>query len=172
MQKNIIYQGRLSEYQTMPKVRQEQISFEGLNLEQTELYRRAMYGLKIYPQDTVRSMTNLQRRKITKKAKRAQSILNLWKQQICNAMANKLIAKYFKMTPVVETLLNLHPDYVDVEYVNNLSFKDLGIKRTDIIRKFIREGILPNNFYDLKDEVSRANKRGDTVHLPKTGKVS
>ena len=127
MQKNIIYQGKLSEYQTTPKVRQEQIIFEGLNSNQTELYRRAMYGLKIYPQEMVRAMTNLQRRKITKKCKRAQSVLNLWKQEICNSMANKLIAKHFKMTPVVETFINLHANYVDVEYVNNLSFKDLGI---------------------------------------------
>jgi hypothetical protein len=171
MQKNIIYQGKLSEYQTTPKVRQEQIIFEGLNSNQTELYRRAMYGLKIYPQETVRAMTNLQRRKITKKCKRAQSVLNIWKQEICNSMANKLIAKHFKMTPVVETFIGLHADYVDVEYVNNLSFKDLGIKRVDIIRKFIREGILPNNFYDIKDEVSGTDKRGDTVYISQTGKV-
>jgi hypothetical protein len=75
------------------------------------------------------------------------------------------------MTPVVETFIGLHADYVDVEYVNNLSFKDLGIKRVDIIRKFIKEGILPNNFYDIKDEVSGTDKRGDTVYIPQTGKV-
>lgn len=158
MQHHIIYEGMLSENQVTPRVRQEQIVFEGLNVTQTELYRRAMYGLKIYPQPVIRAMTNLQRRKITKKSKRAQNVLNIWKQQICNAMANRIIEKSFKMTPVVRQLLDLHADYVDVEYVNNIPFKDLGVKRHHIIRKFIVEGILPSDFYDLRDEVPRINK--------------
>ena len=158
MQHHTIYEGMLSENQVTPRVRQEQIVFEGLNVTQTELYRRAMYGLKIYPQPVIRAMTNLQRRKITKKSKRAQNVLNIWKQQICNAMANRIIEKTFKMTPVVRQLLELHADYVDIEYVNNIPFKDLGVKRHHIIRKFIIEGILPSDFYDLRDEVSRINK--------------
>lgn len=172
MQHHIIYEGQLSENQVSPRVRQEQIVFQGLNVYQTEMYRKAMYGLKIYPQPVVRAMTNLQRRKITKKAKRAQQVLNIWKQQICNTMANRIIAKTFKITPVVQQLLDLHPDYVDVEYVNNISFKDLGVKREHIIRKFIVEGILPSNFYDLKDEVPGVNKRGDSVYISQTGEVS
>lgn len=158
MQHHIIYEGQLSENQVTPRVRQEQIVFEGLNVTQTELYRRAMYGLKIYPQPVIRAMTNLQRRKITKKSRRAQNVLNIWKQQICNAMANKIIEQTFKMTPVVRQLLDLHADYVDLEYVNNIPFKDLGVKRHHIIRKFIVEGILPSDFYDLRDEVPRINK--------------
>jgi hypothetical protein len=158
MQHHTIYEGMLSENQVTPRVRQEQIVFEGLNVTQTELYRRAMYGLKIYPQPVIRAMTNLQRRKITKKSKRAQNVLNIWKQQICNAMANRIIEKTFKMTPVVRQLLELHADYVDIEYVNNIPFKDLGVKRHHIIRKFIIEGILPSDFYDLRDEVPGINK--------------
>lgn len=149
------YSGVLSEHQIQPRVRQEQIIFSGLNVTQTELYRRALYGLKIYPQSVIRSMTNAQRKKITKKMKRTQQVLNLWKQQICNYQANRVIEKHFKMTPVVKQLLELHADYVDIEYVNNLPFSDLGVKRQHIIRKLIDERVLPENFYELADEVSR-----------------
>lgn len=149
------YSGMLSEHQIQPRVRQEQIIFVGLNTTQTELYRRAMYGLKIYPQQVIRAMTNAERKKITKKMKRTQRILNLWKQQICNYQANKVIERTFKMTPVVRQLLELHADYVDIEYVNNMPFTDLGVKRHHIIRKLIMERVLPDNFYELTDEVSR-----------------
>lgn len=145
----------LSEHQIQPRVRQEQIIFVGLNTVQTELYRRAMYGLKIYPQQVIRAMTNAERKKITKKMKRTQRVLNLWKQQICNYQANRVIERTFKMTPVVRQLLELHADYVDIEYVNNLPFADLGVKRHHIIRKLIMERVLPDNFYELTDEVSR-----------------
>jgi hypothetical protein len=150
-----VYSGILSEHQVTPRVRQEQIIFSGMNVVQTELYRRALYGLRIYPQPVIRSMTNAQRKKVTKKMKRTQRVLNLWKQQICNYQANRVIEKHFKMTPIVKKLLELHADYVDVEYVNNLSFSDLGVKRHHIIRKLIVEDILPKNFYDLTDEVPR-----------------
>lgn len=155
MNNNPQYQGMLSDYQTQPKVRQEQLIFKGLNSVQTELYRKALYGLRIYPQDIIRSMTNAQRKKVTRKMKRTQRVLNLWKQQICNYQANRVIENHFKMTPVVKELLELHANYVDVEYVNNLSFRDLGVKRHHIIRKLIVEDILPKNFYDLSDEISR-----------------
>ena len=37
-----------------------------------------------------------------------------------------------------------------VDYRNNISLKDLGIKYEDVILKFISEGLLPKNYLSLK----------------------
>jgi len=42
---------------------------------------------------------------------------------------------------------------IDKDFICTLSFKDLGITKSDVINRLIVEKILPKNFHELKPTV-------------------
>jgi len=134
------------------------------NKHQNFLYNRALYGLSIYLLDEVVLMPPDKRKRIITLHKKTQKVLNLWKQEIVNVLANKLFTDIFPNTEITKCLVEYYGTEGDPEYVNNMSFKMLKISKEQIISKLIEKKILPKNFNELNQEEDAnriPNKRGD-----------
>ena len=62
---------------------------------QNFLYKRALYGLKMYDQDEVKTMHWQKKKRIIKVNKRTQTIINTWKQEITNTYTQAFFEKIF-----------------------------------------------------------------------------
>ena len=113
---------------------------------QNFLYKRALYGLKMYDQEEVKNMHWQKKKRIIKVNKRTQKILNVWKQEITNVYTQIFFEQLFPKSPVTADLKNCQ--YTDSKFKCTLSFKDLGLKKDHIVKKLHKEGILPKNFYE------------------------
>ena len=114
---------------------------------QNFLYKRALFGLKMYTQDEIKEMHWQKRNRIKKVHKRTQGVLNTWKQQLMIEKTNKLFQIFFPDSSITQTLLE-NSD-VDPEFRNMLNFKSLGITKRDIVDKLCEENLLPHNFTEL-----------------------
>jgi hypothetical protein len=114
---------------------------------QNFLYKRALFGLKMYTQDEIKEMHWQKRNRIKKVHKRTQGVLNNWKQQLMIEKTNKLFQIFFPDSSITQTLLECSD--VDPEFHNMLNFKSLGITKRDIVDKLCEENLLPHNFTEL-----------------------
>jgi hypothetical protein len=144
------YSGKMSEYQTNGT----RYFNHSLTHYQKSLYEQTVFGIKGMSPDQVRSLSKEERIIIHETHKKCQQILNQWKQEIVNEISNQLFKKYFPKSPFTQTLTEKYPNVTDDGLVNTIPFKLLGIKRTDIINKLIKSGILPNDFYQKKSKYS------------------
>ena len=118
------------------------------NTAQNFLYKRAMFGLKMFTPEEVAAMPKAKSFRIVRVHKRCQHILNIWKQEISIKWTNNMFLHYFGKHPFLQPFWeNTEPD---PKFVNTISFKDLGITKDMIIQKLVHEGILPPNFYTIK----------------------
>lgn len=149
------YTGKYSEYQlsgnSFNGKKYGLVEYTHLNNTQNFLYQRALYGLSIYPPEEVKNMHWEKKKRIIKVHKRAQTVINVWKQQIVNAISTRIFETYFPKTEFTAFMVKTAAD-TDPEHINKISFKTLGIKRKSVIDKLILEKVLPINFYELKPE--------------------
>lgn len=127
------------------------VQYDSLSDYQNFLYNRALFGLSVYSQEEIKDMRWDKRKRIIKVHKRAQSILNVWKQQIVNACSNAFFEAIFPGTPITQELLEMAKE-IDESYVNKMSFKTLRISKAQVISKLVAEGVLPPDFHNLKTE--------------------
>lgn len=120
------------------------------NAYQNFLYKRALYGLKMYEDNEVKTMHWQKKKRIIKVNKRTQHILNIWKQEISNVYTQKFFEQVFPKSPVTKSLKGYN--YTDPKFKCKLSFKDLGIKKEQVIQKLHQEGVLQKNFYELTEK--------------------
>ena len=133
------------------------VEYTTLNNVQTFLYNRALFGLAVYSQEEIKEMHWEKRKRILKVHKRAQTTLNIWKQQVTNVLSSKIISTLFPKSALAQAFVDTTDD-VDSEYINRLSFKELGISKKNVIDKLIADGVLPINFYQLKqEEICKSN---------------
>lgn len=125
------------------------------NKHQNFLYNRAIYGLSIYSREEVQEMDLQKKKRIVRIHKKAQTTLNLWKQEIVNTLANKLFTDIFPRMDITNTLIEKFGIEGDPEYVNKMSFKMLNISKSQIIDKLIEKKVLPKNFKTLEDDIRR-----------------
>lgn len=145
------YQGKLQEYQTgSSRCKYQQLR---LTPYQNLLYKRALYGLSEYSEKELKKMHWEKKRRIQRINQRAQSSINLFKQETVNKLCNTIYEAYFKGNETAKLLLSTEEVDTDSRYINTLDLKSLGISKKDIIDRFIDEGILPINFYELKEAV-------------------
>jgi len=119
---------------------------------QNFLYNRALHGLSIYTPEEVVIMLPEKRKRILKVHKKAQKILNLWKQEVVNIAANKFFTNIFPDTEFTKCLVEFYGTEGDPDYINKMSFKMLQISKEQVIAKLIEHKILPKNFNELKQE--------------------
>jgi hypothetical protein len=143
------YTGKFSSFQEFGSSykgkRYNQYEQDPYNEYQNFLYKRALFGLKMYTQEEIKSMHTQKRKRIVKVHKRAQHELNLWKQQKVIVNTNKIFG-LFKNTKFI---VDNHSE-PDPKYVCKTSFKDLGIEKKEIVAKLVEKGVLPPNFETLK----------------------
>ena len=114
---------------------------------QNFLYKRALFGLKMYKPEEIKAMHWQKRKRIKKVQRRTQDILNLWKQELMIEKTNMIFSILFPESIITEDLLEQSD--VDPKFRNNLDFKSLGITKEDIVDKLYKESLLPNNFQTL-----------------------
>ena len=151
------YVGSLEEYQLYGNShkgkRYSQFEQDPYNKYQNFLYKRAMFGLKMYTPEEIKVMHWQKRKRIKKVHKRAQDAINIWKQELCNQYTNSFFQSLFPKSPVTKDLLEATS--VDVEFKNTLSFKDLKVSKRDIIDKLTQQGVLPSNFLTLQENETK-----------------
>lgn len=147
------YAGSFSKTQTQgnsyKKKRYQQVTYEvdPYNPYQNLLYKRALYGLKAYSKEELRKLHPQKARRITKVNSRAQKVLNLYKQRLTNQITSSIFEKLF---PKSQFAKNLSEDNeTSNNFQNTIPLKDLGISKEMVINLFIKERILPQNFYNL-----------------------
>ena len=123
---------------------------------QNYLYNRALKGLNYLPKEEVQKMCKKKRKRITNVYRRAQNIINLYKQQKTIEYTNSLFNKYFPGSVITKFLLS--DTDVDQDFKNTLNFKDLNIDKNQIIAIFISKGVLPKNFLSLENAPSSLPK--------------
>jgi hypothetical protein len=122
---------------------------DGYTTYQNYLYKRALYGLDALTEKELATMCSKKKQRIISVYKRAQITLNKFKQQVTIKYSNQIFETLFPNSPITQFLLA--DTEADEKFKNTLTFKDLGIEKKDIIAIFIAEGILPRNFFDLKE---------------------
>jgi hypothetical protein len=144
----------------------EQDPFNG---HQNFLYNRALYGLSIYAPEEIKEMPVEKKKRIVRIHKKAQTVINLWKQEIVNAAANRFFTNIFPDMEITHTLVNYYGIEGDPEHVNNLSFKMLKISKQEVVNKLIEKKVLPKNFNQLKQDESRIHSKRGVMPSVKPG---
>ena len=115
---------------------------------QNYLYKRAIYGLNALNEEELATMCSKKKQRIVNVYKKAQVVINKLKQQVTIQYSNFLFKTLFPESPITAFLLA--DTEVDEKMINKLTFKDLKIKKEQIIAIFISEGVLPKNFLSLE----------------------
>jgi hypothetical protein len=123
---------------------------------QNYLYKRALYGLDALTQQELATMCSKKKQRIINVYKRAQVILNKFKQEMTIKYTNFIFKTLFPKSPVTDFLLA--DTEIDEKFKNTLTFKELGISKDQIITIFIAEGILPKNFLSLERDPNQLPK--------------
>lgn len=147
------YRGSLEDFQLygsqINDKKYAEYEIDPYNQYQNFLYKRALFGLRMYSPEEIQQMTDVRRSRIVKLHKKAQKVLNLYKQETVNTFTNNLFIKLFPNSPITKALVG-ELNFTDSEHVNKMDFKVLGISKECIINRLIKEKILPKNFYELK----------------------
>jgi hypothetical protein len=146
------YSGNMSDYQLHNQKRKHYVEYEkdGFNDYQNHLYKRALFGLSTFEQSELETMCSKKKMRISKVHKKAQRIINIYKQKLTIAYTNQLFESLFPNSPLTEYLLE--ETQIDNSMKNTLTFKELGITKDKIINLFISEGVLPKNFMNIKKD--------------------
>ena len=115
---------------------------------QNYLYKRALYGLDSLTQDELAGICSKKKQRILNVYKKAQLVLNKFKQRLTIAYSNQIFETFFPKSPITQFLLA--DDKIDEKFKNTLTFKDLNISKDQIISIFMAEGVLPKNFLSLE----------------------
>ena len=144
------YLGMLSDYQTVKNKLVQDIVYTQLNTQQVFLFKRVLHGLNAYKSDQLVGMHWDKKRRVKKVWRKAQRVINRFKQTICNKRSNEILSM-FDHSPLAKTIMSVPVEEVDDQFINKMSLKELGIKYEDLIIKFYSEGLLPRNYFELKE---------------------
>jgi hypothetical protein len=112
-----------------------------------------LYGLDALSQEELATMCSKKRQRIVNVYKKAQIVLNKFKQRLTIAYSNNFFETFFPKSPITQFLLS--ESEVDEKFKNTLTFKDLNITKDQIISIFIAEGVLPKNFLSLEHNLNQ-----------------
>jgi hypothetical protein len=152
-----MYSGTLENYQLSNQIKNVmQYEYDSYTPYQNYLYKRALFGLNSLTETEINTICNKKKQRINNVYKRAQVVLNNFKQQVTINYSNFIFKTLFPNSPITDFLIT--EVETDDKFINTLNFKDLNISKDDIICIFIQEGILPKNFLSLKEPQINLNK--------------
>lgn len=168
------YKGKLKSYQTegnkFNNRKYGSVMTSPYNSYQDFLYNRALKGLYVFSKEELSTMHWEKKKRIIKVHNKTKQLLNIWKQEL----SNKLFERFFKpkfvnsKAPLARDFVNLYIGETDPSIVCNISFKELGITKKQIINKLVESNILPKNFYELKplqNGLPRLKQRTNSIHV-------
>jgi hypothetical protein len=143
------YSGIMADYQLNNQKKKTYMQYEKDSFTdyQNHLYKRALYGLSAFEKIELEVMCSKKKMRVSKVHKKAQKVINLYKQKLTIAYSNQLFESFFPNSPITEYLLE--DVELDNSFKNTLSFKELGISKQAIADLFVTEGILPKNFINI-----------------------
>ena len=144
---------QIRNYQLQPGKTYMQYEQDKYSIYQNYLYKRALYGLDALSQQELATMCSKKKQRIVNVYKRAQVVLNTFKQKLTIKYSNSLFNILFPNSNLTKELVNLNE--TDEKFKNTLTFKDLNISKKQIVSIFIAEGILPKNFLSLQEASSQ-----------------
>jgi hypothetical protein len=152
-----MYSGTLENYQLSNQIKNVmQYEYDSYTPYQNYLYKRALFGLNSLTETEINTICNKKKQRINNVYKRAQVVLNNFKQQVTINYSNFIFKTLFPNSPITDFLIT--ETETDDKFINTLNFKDLNISKDDIICIFMQEGILPKNFLSLKEPQINLNK--------------
>ena len=83
---------------------------------QNKLYKEALFGLSNYSQEDIKKLSYQEQNRINKIHRKTQSILNLWKQEICNNIVNSLMKSLFPKSNITKSFQEDFGDIVDTNF--------------------------------------------------------
>ena len=125
-----------------------EINYTKLNPKQHFLFKRVLHGLKLYKREEIDKMHWDKKRRIIKVWKRSQNVINKWKQWLCHKKSNAIFA-IFVNSPDAKAIMKVPFEYMP-DYKNKMTLKQCGIEYEHLLIKFIEEGLLPGNYFDIK----------------------
>lgn len=131
---------------------------DAFNMYQNFLYKRAMFGLGVYAKEELLTMNADKKKRIQKVHSRCQHIINIWKQQMCNEFTNKLLESLFPKRELAQLFFVKNKNTTDAGFMNTLNFKDMGVSKKQVVDKLILEGVLPKDFYSLRNAPGKEEK--------------
>ena len=142
------YLGILNDYQTIRKGLVQTVVYSELSQHQHFLFKRVLHGLNVYKPEELEKMHWDKKRRVKRVWRRAQNVINSWKQMICNKRSNEIFS-IFTNSKLAKHIVNTPVNETDHKFINDMKLKTLGITYEDLIIKFISEGLLPRNYYNL-----------------------
>ena len=118
---------------------------------QNKLYKEVLFGLSNFSETEIKSIPYKEQNRINKAHRHAQSILNIWKQELCNGIVNNLFKTLFPKSPITKELTEEYSNQIDHNFKNFINFKDLGVSKMQIVNKLITHNVLPKNFFELNE---------------------
>lgn len=118
---------------------------------QNKLYKEVLFGLSNFSETEIKAIPYKEQNRINKTHRHAQSILNIWKQELCNGIVNSLFKALFPKSPITKELTEEYSNQIDHNFKNFINFKDLGISKKQIVDKLILHNVLPKNFFELNE---------------------
>jgi hypothetical protein len=149
---SVEYKGKLPKYQQQGSKQKKYKQYEQhkFTAYQNLLYKRALFGLNMYSKKEQESLNWKQKNIIRKTNKKAQNSINMFKQEMTNIMCDKIYKAVCPRSKLAKNIFSLDKNELDPKIINKLDLKFLKISKDDVIKRFVKEGILPENFYTLK----------------------
>lgn len=120
-----------------------------LTPKQRDLYSKVVYGFKAYTKEEIATMSERKKINVTVTYTKAQRILRNWKQDLTFSFIDTFLMAVFPKSPITKQMVETKGHLSEVNEEDELSFKDLGINKQQIINKLIEFELLPKNFYNL-----------------------
>jgi len=157
---DLVYRGSFSTLQTQGNSQYMKHGAISFTEKQNELYSRLLKGLKYYSKEELYAMNSNKKNRIKKSHKKAQDLLNVWKQELMILLSNSIFEQYDlkeSRTIVKEDepneciklkLSDIFGD-TDPNFKCTLTFKELGLNKEIIANKFVENRLLPADFISL-----------------------
>jgi hypothetical protein len=149
---SVDYKGKLPKYQQQGSKQKKYTQYEQhkFTAYQNLLYKRALFGLKMYSKQEQQTLNWKEKNKIKQMNRKAQQSINVFKQEKVNIMCDRLYKAVFPGSKLAHDVFSLDKSTTNPKIINKLDLKFLRINKEDVIKRFVKEGILPKNFYTLK----------------------
>lgn len=121
------------------------------NSVQNKLYKEVLFGLSNFSESEIKAIPFKEQNRINRAHRHAQSILNIWKQELCANIVNDLFKALFPKSSITKELNEEYANVIDPTFKNFINFKDLGISKKQIVNKLIAHNVLPKNFFELNE---------------------
>lgn len=115
------------------------------NQYQNFLYKRALFGIKIYKPDELKIMHPEKIERVKKVHKHGQRTLNTLKQQKLIEITNKFFAAFTGNASLAGEIIDMYSN-PDPNFISKNSFKELGLDKEMVIDALLKDKVLPRDF--------------------------